>query len=97
MKAAVLAESYILSIIFHRHLYSPAMSTASNQVGAALFPSFELKICDTSTEIIDYKQCYDRLISNSNILFTAPATSCPRSIVLHSRVKQHVHMRPLIM
>ena len=40
MKAAVPAESYILSIIFHHHLYSPAMSTASNQVGAALFPSF---------------------------------------------------------
>ena len=34
------AESYILSIIFHRHLYSPVMSTASNQVGATLFPSF---------------------------------------------------------
>ena len=40
MKAAVSAESYILSIIFHRRLYSPAMSTVSCQVGAALFPSF---------------------------------------------------------
>jgi len=40
MKAAVPAECYILSIIFHRRLYTSAMSTASNQVGAALFPSF---------------------------------------------------------
>jgi hypothetical protein len=40
LKAAVPAESDMLSIIFHRHLYSPAMSTASNLVGAALFPSF---------------------------------------------------------
>ena len=40
MKAAVPAESYMLSIIFLHHLYSPAMSTASNQVGAALFPYF---------------------------------------------------------
>ena len=40
MKAAVPAESYILFIILHRHLYSPAMSTGSSQVGAALFPSF---------------------------------------------------------
>ena len=40
MKAAVPAENYILLIIFHRHLYSPAMSTVSSQVGAALFPSF---------------------------------------------------------
>ena len=40
MKAAVPAESYILFIIFHRHLYSPAMSTVSSHVGAALFPSF---------------------------------------------------------
>ena len=40
MKAAVPAESYTLFIILHRHLYSPAMSTVSSQVGAALFPSF---------------------------------------------------------
>ena len=40
MKAAVPAESYILSIIFHCHLYFPVTSTASNQVGVALFPSF---------------------------------------------------------
>ena len=40
MKAAVPAESYILFIFFRRHLYSPAMSTVSSQVGAALFPSF---------------------------------------------------------
>ena len=40
MKAAVPAESYILFIIFHSHLYPPAMSTVSSQVGAALFPSF---------------------------------------------------------
>ena len=39
MKAAVPAESYMLSITFN-HLYSLAMSTANNQVGAALFPSF---------------------------------------------------------
>ena len=36
MKAAVLAESYTLFII----LDSPAISTGSRQVGAALFPSF---------------------------------------------------------
>ena len=41
MKAAVPAESYILFIILHRHVYSPAMSTGSSQVGAALFPSFQ--------------------------------------------------------
>ena len=29
-----------LVIIFHRHLYTPVMSTVSIQVGAALFPSF---------------------------------------------------------
>ena len=29
-----------LVIIFHCHLYTPAMSTVSNQVGAALFLSF---------------------------------------------------------
>ena len=29
-----------LVINFHRHLYTPAMSTVSCQVGAALFPSF---------------------------------------------------------
>ena len=40
IKATVPAESYMLSIIFHRHLYFPAMSTTSNQVGATLFPSF---------------------------------------------------------
>ena len=40
MKAAVPAESYSLFIILHRHFYSPAMSTGSSQVGAALFPSF---------------------------------------------------------
>jgi len=41
MKATVPAESYILSTIFHHHhLCSPAMSTVSNQLGAALFPSF---------------------------------------------------------
>jgi hypothetical protein len=34
------AESYILFIIFHRHLYSPAMSTVSSQIGAAFFLSF---------------------------------------------------------
>ena len=37
MKAAVTAESYMLFII-HRHLESPAMSTGSSQVGAALSP-----------------------------------------------------------
>ena len=42
MKAAVPTESYMLSIIYNRHLYSPAMSTASNQVGAALFPSITI-------------------------------------------------------
>jgi hypothetical protein len=41
MKAAVPGESYILFIIFHRHLYSPAMSTVSSQVGAGLFPYFK--------------------------------------------------------
>ena len=40
IKAAVPAESYILFIIFHRHLYSPAMSIVSSQVGAAVYPSF---------------------------------------------------------
>ena len=40
MKAAVPAESYTLFIILHYHLDSPAMSTGSSQVGAALFPSF---------------------------------------------------------
>ena len=40
MKAAVPAESYILFIIFHRHLYSPAMSTVSSQVGALSFLFF---------------------------------------------------------
>ena len=40
MKAAVPAESYILFLIFNRHLYSPAMSNVNSQVGAALFPSF---------------------------------------------------------
>ena len=40
MKAAVPAKSYMLFIILHRHLDSPAMSTGNSQVGAALFPSF---------------------------------------------------------
>ena len=34
------AESYILFIILHRHLYSPAMSKGSSQIGTALFLSF---------------------------------------------------------
>ena len=40
MKATVQAENYSLFIILHHRLYSPAMSTGSSQVGAALFPSF---------------------------------------------------------
>ena len=39
MKAAVPAESYIIYLfIFLHHLESPAMSTDSSQVGAALSP-----------------------------------------------------------
>ena len=41
MKAAVPAESYVIYLfIFLHHLESPAMSKGSNQVGAALSPSF---------------------------------------------------------
>ena len=41
MKAAVPAESYVIYLfIFLHHLESPAMSTGSSQLGAALSPSF---------------------------------------------------------
>ena len=42
MKAAVPAESYIIYLfIFLHHLESPAMSTGSSQVGAALSRSLQ--------------------------------------------------------
>ena len=53
MKAAVPAESYILFIIFHYHLYAPAMSTASNQVGK--------KIKELSVNTVAFISCRSRL------------------------------------
>ena len=81
------AESYILFIIFHRHLYSPAMSTVFSQVGAALFPSNTFFIIFTFPGfpfiliIILFRIVYSKMLIRGNVR-TGVTGQVRRSLVI---------------